>query len=62
MNKCPTCGHERKESEFRCPECGSCNFKQKGDIHLVCDRRLYLRLDLIGVVSKKQLRNVHEII
>ena len=23
MNKCPSCGHERKASEFRCPECGS---------------------------------------
>ena len=23
MNKCPSCGHERKESEFRCSECGS---------------------------------------
>ena len=27
MNKCPSCGHERKESEFRCPECG--NFYSK---------------------------------
>lgn len=23
MNKCPSCGHERKEPDIRCPECGS---------------------------------------
>jgi len=23
MNKCPSCGHERKDSDMKCPECGS---------------------------------------
>ena len=23
MNKCPSCGHERKDSDLKCPECGS---------------------------------------
>jgi uncharacterized membrane protein YvbJ len=23
MNKCPSCGHERKDSDTKCPECGS---------------------------------------
>jgi len=22
MNKCPSCGHERKDSAMKCPECG----------------------------------------
>jgi uncharacterized membrane protein YvbJ len=23
MNKCPSCGHERKDSDIKCAECGS---------------------------------------